>query len=126
MKNCACLLALSLFTFGLMLAGCDSGGVEESLSIEGTWQGVSADAVPFLYIDLPILEAYEDSGDCYVLDRGRLERISGNMFEITEDDGTPDTLTLRVQNDILFAEENGAEYRFRRSNADVTTFTICN
>jgi hypothetical protein len=121
------LLALPLLVFALLLAGCDSGGGDDEPAINGTWQGISDNAVDFVRIDLPDFEVYEDTGDCYASDEGELEQVSGDTYSIV---GQDENATFEVDDDVLTITEEEADgdediTRYRSSGADVTTFTLC-
>ena len=127
MRTLTRLAALPLLVFGLLLSGCDSGGGDDEPAINGTWQGISDNAVDFIRIDLPDFEVYSDTGDCYSYEQSELEQVSGDTYSFVDQD---ENLTIEVDDDVLTITGEDADgdedsVRFRSSGVDVTTFTLC-
>ena len=136
MRTCTYLLVLPILWTALLLSACDTGGSNEAESINGTWESIeNNDTSVWLHIDLPRMDVYNNFGatdpdepeyGCHERAlQAELERLSGDRFVMSAENGARDTIKIYRQNDILHLDNGGEEARYGRSDDDVTSFELC-
>lgn len=114
------LLALGL----LLMAGCDAGP-SDSEALDGTWQGVSADAPAYLYFDDPVYREYAERATCYAARTSEYEVRAGSTLVIISTRGET-SFTFSLEADLLILKGADEEtWRFEASDVNVDTLPLC-
>ena len=121
---------LALLLFGFLLVSCDSsGGNDDGLPVEGTWERVAEEISLYLEITSESVTQYVKTapGDCYdVFNREIVER-DGNSYTLRYEDGDTTTVMMTVDGNELTVQYPKSEERvYEETNVDPSEFERCN
>ena len=121
---------LALLLFGFLLVSCDSsGGNDDGLPVEGTWEEVADQETPlYLEITSESYTEYEnyDPGECYNVDNWEIVERDGNNYTLRGEDGDTITVMMTVDGNELTVQHSSEVLVYEETNVDPSEFERCN
>ena len=122
---------LALLLFGFLLVRCDSsGGNDDGLPVEGTWEEVADQETPlYLEITSESFTQYETYSphECYFVDNSEIVEKDGNNYTLrSEDKDTTITVMMTVDGNELTVEYPNSALVYEETNVDPSEFERCN
>ena len=120
---------LALLLFGFLLVSCDSsGGNDDGLPVEGTWEQVGDQETPiYLEITSESVTEYESHyGECYSVSSSEIIERDGNNYTLRED-GNATTVMMTVDgNELTVVQSSGDALVYEETNVDPSKLERCN
>jgi hypothetical protein len=120
---------LALLLFGFLLVSCDSsGGNDDGLPVEGTWEEVADQETPiYLEITSESVTGYESySGECYNVSSSEIVERDGNNYTLRQEDGNTTTVMMTVDGNELTVQSSGDVLVYEETNVDPSKLERCN